>query len=204
VANAAGVAGDGAPGFEAGSIKATIPNPNPSALKVEMNFGPLDLFGHAVKLGDIARISYWTKKSTPHVNPDVSDWYLNIYTTKFNGQTSGWYGARIGAEPYLAANLTETVGDWNLWSTDGQTNQFRFFESTYNYFGSYTDLSWSDFVAGSSLVGSHTAVAVPYASQEILYFSFQTASAAAGLDAQLDGIRIELKDGSVAVLDMQP
>jgi hypothetical protein len=139
LSNVAGVDGDGAPGFRAGSIRAVIPHPNPAGLKAEMYVTPVDLFGHPVMLGDIARMSYWTKKGTAHVAADVNDWYLAIYTRPYAGQTSGWYGARIGAEPYLAANLTETVNAWNRWSTDGQTNQLRFFESTYDeYFGSYT------------------------------------------------------------------
>ncbi len=196
LSNVAGVAGDGAPGFDAGSIKATgVP-------KAELYFTPSSLFGHAVTLGDVARMSYWTKKGTTHV-VDVHDWFLVIYTTPYAGQP-GWYGARIGAEAYLAANLTETANAWNQWSTDGQTNQLRFFESTYNYFGSSTDPSWTAFVAGSSLTGTHTATPVPYAGQEILYFSVQTASSATGFDGQLDGVRIELKDGSVVEIDMQP
>jgi hypothetical protein len=197
LSNVAGVDGDGAPGFEEGSIRAT------GFPKAELYFKPSDLFGHAVTLGDVARMSYWTKKGTTHVD-DVYDWYLAIYTKPYAGQASGWYGARIGAEPYLAASLVETAAAWNLWSTDGQFDQLRFFESTYGYYGSYTDPSWSDFVAGSSLVGTHTSTSVPYGAQEILYFSVQTASSATGFDGQLDGVRVELKDGTVVVIDMQP
>jgi hypothetical protein len=192
-----GVSTDGAPGFGSGSIRAV------GTPKAELDFAPESLFGHSVTLGDIARMSYWTKKGTTH-DVAVNDWYLTIYTAKFAGQTGGWYGARIGAEPYLAANIDEKAGDWNLWSTDGQTNQLRYFESTYNYFGSSTDPAWSDFVTGSSLTGTHSSDPMPYATQEVLMFSLQTASSAPTFDGQVDGVRIELKDGAVAELDMQP
>jgi hypothetical protein len=186
------VASDGAPGFEAGSIQAT------GAAKAELYFRPSDLFpSHpTVTLGDIARVSFWTKKSATHaVQPD--DWYMNIYTKKYAAQTSGWYGARISTVPYTAANLQETAGAWNQWSTDGQANQLRFFESA-GVYESYSDPFWSAFVTGTSPNGSGA-----YAAQEVLYFSAQTNSLAVGLDPQLDGVRIELKDGTVAELDMQ-
>ncbi len=197
LSNVVGVVGDGAPGFDSGSIQAT------GTPKAELYFTPANLFGHPVTLGDIARMSYWTKKVTTHV-VDVQDWFLAVYTTPYAGQATGWYGARIEAEPYFAANLTETANAWNEWSTDGAINQLRFFESTYGYFGSPTDPSWSDFVTGSSLIGTHTSTPVPYAGQNILYFSVQTASGATGFTGQLDGVRIELKDGEVVEIDLQP
>jgi hypothetical protein len=197
-ANVVGVSDDGAPGFGTGSIRAT------GTPKAELAFLPADLFGHAVTLGDVASVSYWTKKATTHADDHVQDWYLALYTAVYPAPTTGWYGARIGTEPYLARNLTETAGEWTRWSTDGETNQLRFFESTYGYFGSATDPTWTDFVAGSSLTGSHSADPVPYATQEIESFTVQTASSAAGFDGQLDGIRIELRDGAVAELDLQP
>jgi len=197
LSNVAGVTGDGAPGFGSGSIKAS------GTPKAELYFKPVDLFGHAVTLGQIASVSYWTKKDTTHA-VDVHDWFLAIYTDMYAGQTGGWYGARIGAEPYLADNIDETPGSWTKWSTDGAENQLRFFESTYGYFGSSSDPAWSAFVAGSSLTGANSAVAVPYEAQQVQFLSVQTASSAAGFQGQLDGIRIELKDGAIAEIDLQP
>ncbi len=56
-----------------GSIQAT------GTPKAELYFTPANLFGHAVTLGGIARMSYWTKKGTTHV-VDVQDWLLAVYT----------------------------------------------------------------------------------------------------------------------------
>ncbi|BDG09629.1 Ig-like domain-containing protein [Anaeromyxobacter paludicola] len=198
VPNVVGVADDGAPGFLGGSIRAT------GTPKAELYFTPQGLFSRTgLKLGDIARLSFYTKKATSHTE-DVLDWFLAIYTTPYAGQTSGWYGARVEAEAYLAKNLTETVGDWNLWDSSGTQNQLRFFESTAGYFGSYTDPTWSEFVAGNSLGGSGGRVVAAYQDLPILYFSVQTASGAAGFQGQLDGLRIELTDGSVTQVDFQP
>ena len=196
--NVVGVNGDPAPAdfLGSGSIAASgVP-------KSEIYFPPLSLFGHKVLLGEVAAVSYWTKKATTHV-VDAHDWYLAIYTTPQAGQTSGWYGVRIGAEAYLARNLAENAGAWNLWSTAAGNNQLGFFESTYGYFGSYADPTLADFVAGTSLAGARGPSA-PYAAQEILYFTVQTASSAPGFTGQLDGLRIELKDGAVVIVDFEP
>ena len=197
-ANVAGVSDDGAPGFGTGSIRAT------GTPKAELYVTPAQLFGHAVTFGDVAGMSYWTKKATTHA-ADNLDWYLVVYAERYADQAgASGYGARVGTEPYLAANIDEAAGEWNLWSTDGQANQLRFFESTYGYFGGYSDPLWTDFIGGSSLPGAKSATSVPYAGLAIQSFSVQTASGAAGFEGQVDGIRIWLEDGAVAELDLQP
>lgn len=192
-----GVPGDAAPGFSFGSFASD------GVAKTDMYFTPESLFGRAVTLGEVANMGYWTKKGTTHV-ADPRDWFINIYTKKYLGQTISFYGARIGTEPYFSENLVDPASTWNQWTTGGPANQLRFFESTYGYFGSYTDLHLAPFVAGNSLAGSH-GPSVPYAPQEILFFSAQTATAwAAGFTGQLDGLRIELTDGSVANINFEP
>jgi hypothetical protein len=170
-----------------------------------MYFTPEALFGgREVALGDVAGISYWTKKGTTHV-ADPGDWFINIYTKPYVGDASSatWYGDRIGTEPYFSANLSDPANTWNQWSTGGASNKLRFFESTQgapgaNY-GSYSDPDWSTFIAGNALSGS------AYAAHKILYFSPQTASGwAAGFTGQIDGLRIELTDGSVATINFEP
>jgi hypothetical protein len=167
-----------------------------------MYFTPTSLFGRSVTLGEVAGLSYWTKKGSTHVD-DPRDWFVNIYTKLYPGQTVSFYGARIGTEPYFSENLTDPANAWNQWTSNGPTNWLRFFESTYGYFGSYTDPHWSAFVAGNSLAGSH-GPSTPYATQEVLFFSVQTSSSgAAGFTGQLDGLRIELTDGSVANINFE-
>jgi hypothetical protein len=190
-----GVPLDHAPGYKHGSLASN------GVAKSDWYVTPEALFGgREIKISDVAAVSFLTKKGTDHV-VDVADWYLNIYTKPFPGDVSAaaWYGSRIGAEPYFADNMLDTPGQWNLWTseTDG-TNILKFFDSTLGYFGSYTDPTWDAFKANPAGV-------LPYASQTILYFSIQTGSATAlGFTGQVDGLRIELTDGSVANINFEP
>ena len=55
------------------------------------------------------------------------------------------------------------------------------------------------------LKAANSLSGVPYAGQAILYFSIQTGSATAtGFTGQVDGLRIELTDGSVANINSEP
>lgn len=196
--NVVGVVGDSAPGFSYGSLASN------GSDKTDMYFTPQMLFGHDITLGDISSISYWTKKGTDHVT-SPADWYLNIYTKPYDGDRSSatWYGDRIGTEPYFSVNLNDPANTWNMWSTGGAINQLRFFESTAGApgatFGSYTDPTWADFVAGNSLANQ------PYATRSVLFFSPQTASASAeGFTGQIDGLTVTLTDGSVATVNFEP
>jgi len=195
--NVNGVSFDAAPGFPSGSFASN------GIAKTDMYFTPDALFLREVTLGEVASMSYWTKKGNTHV-VDPADWFLAIYTKPYAGDASSatWYGDRIGTEPYFSINLDDPVDEWNQWTTGGPDNQLRFFESTAGApganFGSYTDPDWATFVAGNALSGD------PYAGHEILYFSVQTGSAwAAGFTGQVDGLRIELTDGSVATINFE-
>jgi hypothetical protein len=168
-----------------------------------MYFTPESLFGRPVTFGEVANISYWTKKGTTHA-ADVRDWFMNIYTKPYAGDVSTppWYGERIGTEPYFAANISDPVNTWNQWSTDGSSNKLRFFESTQGApganFGTYADPDFAVFKTLNAKSGQ------PYSTRQILYFSPQTASASpVGFTGQLDGLRIELNDGSVANVNFE-
>jgi hypothetical protein len=189
----ADVPSDGAPGYEIGSIRAT------GTAKAELYFRPSDLFpSHpTVTLGDIARISFWTKKGASLV-VDENSWYLNIYTAKYSGQSNThWYGACIGAVPYKSTNIDETVGAWNLWSTDGSTNQLNVYDSTDGVTATLPIYSWSAFLNAPAPASG------AYSGQQIMYFTMATNSLDHQTDEQLDGVRIELTDGTVAELDLQ-
>lgn len=195
--NVVGVSGDSAPGFPTGSLASD------GTGKTDMYFTPNSLFGRDVTLGEVSKISYWTKKGTTHV-VDPADWFLTIYTKPYAGDASSatWYGDRIGSEPYFSENLTDPINTWNNWTTDGSTNKLRFFESTAGAtgatFGSYTDPDWATLISGNALSGD------PYAGHDILSFSVQTGSAwADGFTGQVDGLRIELSDGSVANVNFE-
>lgn len=196
--NIVGSLGDAAPGFTVGSFGSG------GLTKSDMYFPAELLFpGRALTVGEIASMSYWTKKGPTHVSVDV-DWYLALYTKPYAGDksTPSWYGDRYGAEPYYSVGINAPVNTWNKWNTAGGTNQLRFFESTQGApganFGSYTDPDWASFRSSFALSG------MPRASQEILYISLQTGSAwAAGFTGKLDGLTITLTDGSTATVNFE-
>lgn len=195
VSNTAGVALDAAPGFDHGSVKAT------GTAKSEVYFTPeSQLNGREIAFGEIADLSYFTKKGSDHV-ASPGDWFVAIYTKPYAGDVSSatWYGDRIGSEPYFSQNLTEVAGAWNQWSATDSVNRLRWFESTLGYFGSYTDPDLASFVSGNALSGQ------PYASRKVLYVSVQTASSwGIGFQGQLDGLRVALTDGTVMKFNFEP
>lgn len=191
--NVVEVVGDAAPGFPAGSIASD------GSGKTQFTFTPEQLFGRDVTLGEIESMSYWTKKDTDHVT-EPGDWYLQIYTKPYDGDTSpaSWYGERITAEPYFSENLVDPVDTWNEWSTDGASNKLRFFDSAENYYGGYADPTWDTYVAGPALSG------FPLATREILYVTIQTGSGwADGFEGQVDGLTIELDDDTSGTVNFE-
>jgi len=198
--NAVGVLMDSADGYAHGSIAN-----NGGTAKSEVYFSLASAFGRPVTLGEIETISYATKKATDHVSVPA-DWFLAVYSEPFAGDVSTptWYGGRYGAEPYFSQNLNEVAGDWNYWSTDAGDNRLRWFESTQGAlganFGSYLDPNWNDFLATNGL-----GTSVQRGSQKVSTISLQTGSAwTNGFTGQLDGLRVELTDGSVATFNFEP
>lgn len=196
--NVNGVTQDGAPGFATGSFASN------GAAKTDMYFTPEAMFGHTVTYGDVASVSYWTKKASTHA-ADLVDWFVVMYSKPYAGDmsTPTWYGDRVGAEPYLSMNLNDPANTWNQWTTDAGDNQLRCYESTQGApgatFGSYTDPDCISRLAGNALSGQ------AYAAHEILYFSIQTGSCcAAGFTGQVDGLRVELNSGEVVNLNFEP
>lgn len=200
--NLVNVAADAAPGFAVGSIAAGAVV---VSAKSEMYFTPESLFGgREVALGEVATISYWTKTGATH-GTDPRDWALAIYTKPYTGDlsTPAWYGDRIGAEPYFSSGINDPANAWNEWRTAAGQNQLRFFESTAGApganFGTYADPDFASSVSGTALSGSR------YAGHKILYLSLQTGSTwANGFTGKVDGVRVELTDGSVATINFEP
>ena len=197
-----GVPNDSAPSFPFGSFASD------GIAKTDMYFTPQALFGRSVTLGEVSRMTYWTKKGTTHT-AEARDWALIIYTKPHAGQAvnGNFYAVRLGLEPYFSANLTDPANTWNQWTTFGATNQLRVYESTNGAtganFGTYTDPDWFTRVAGNSLSGPNGGVE-PLATQQVLFFSVQTGSATApGFTGRVDGYRIELFDGSVANINFE-
>lgn len=172
---------DPAPGWSPGSFQA------PGAY-AKYYFTGDGLFGYDVEIGDLARVSYLTKKDTTHT-AEAPDWFFQMYTQPYDGSPgSSWYGNRLASEPYLSENLTETAGEWTQWDSDGPNNKLRFFDSSSGYFGGYSDGFLADLTAD-----------VDYQDQEVMLFAVGLGTAWAGdFDGQIDGLRIELTNGDVA------
>lgn len=198
--NVTGVFGDGAPGFDSGSFASD------GSGKTDIHIYAQVLFPEwtTVTLGDIASMSFWTKKGTTHA-VNLVDWALTLYTQPYAGDLSTpatWYGDRIGAEPYFAINMNDPANTWNQWSTEAGPNQLRFYESTQGApganFGEFDDPTWD------SLLGMNAISGQPYANRELLRWTIQTGSATAdGFFGQVDGLRIELTDGSVGTVNFE-
>ena len=100
----------------------------------------------ATTIGDIASISYSTRKSGAQ---NSGDWFIQIYTDAYAGSPgSSWYGNRVQAEPYLGSNLDAPADQWNTWSTDAGTNQLNWGDSSSGDFGAGLG-SFADFKAAS-------------------------------------------------------
>jgi hypothetical protein len=190
---------DAAPGFAHGSFAN-----NGGATKSEIYLTPAALFGGDITIGEIASISYWTKNGAAQLGNSL-DWALVVYTKPYAGDISSptWYGDRYGAEPYFSMNLNAPAHTWNQWSSDAGDNQLRFYESTAGApganFGTYSDPTWSTFKASPALSGHARA------SEPVLFISLQTGSDwTAGFTGKLDGLRIELTDGSVTNVNFEP
>lgn len=149
----------------------------------------------ATTIGDIASISYSTKKSGAQ---NSGDWFIQIYTDPYTGSPgSSWYGNRVQAEPYLASNLDAPANQWNIFSTDAGTNQLNWGDSSNNDFGAGLG-SFADFKAASVMGGSGT-----YADAGILSFTFGIGSGwASGFDGQIGPITILMTNGDSTVITM--
>ncbi len=180
-----GIDGDYAPGYDPGCFQA------PNAYS-KYGYDPAVLFGREVLVGELARITYWTKTDALH-SVDAADWFFQMYTMPYDGSPgSSWYGNRIAAEPYFSQSIVETPNEWTQWQTDaGLDNRLRFFDSSSGYFGGYTDGFLADLTGDPA-----------YAAQPIMVMASGLGTAwAAGFDGLLDGLTIELINGDTAHLN---
>jgi len=148
--------------------------------KVNAYFTPAQVFGHAVTLGDIQSIDYWTKRDVSI--PASRNWFLNIYTNPTgSGDYKSWYHARFSD----GGDSSTPTGDW----VDGNvTNMFQQLDggATYDH---------------RALTGTG-GVTDAYGDQSVEFFSLQTDSAWNGFNGQVDGLTITLTNGDVGRVDL--
>jgi hypothetical protein len=190
VGSVAGNAATSAPGFGTGSWQQA------GTSKAEVYLTPAALSFGAIKISDIASISYWTNKPTTA----IVDWTLAIYTVP---QTTGtWYNSRLNAEPYFTG-VTTTPNSWTLWSTNDANNPLTFYDQprSGNY-GTYGDPTLAEIQAGPVAVGTTTH---DYNNESILYFYLGTGSTwSSTFTGLVDGLTITLKNGDVAKVNLEP
>lgn len=201
-----GIGDDAAPGYSDGSWQANVTGP---PLYTSIILAPMTLFGRDdVKVNELKSVSYWTKKDGPQT---AVDWFFQFYTEPYAGSPGAtWYGHRINSEPYFSASLNAPGGGWNQWVTEAATdNRLRFYDSSNGYFGGYTD----PFLDGAGGLTTLTYpipawfLNAPYPDlgpQEIFFFNLGLGTGwSNGFTGRIDGIRIELLDGSVATVNLE-
>ena len=154
-----------------------------------------DLFGgSSLTLGDIASITYSTKKSGDAGSPD---WFIQIYTDPYTDSPgSSWYGNRIQAEPYLASNIDAPAGEWNEWTTASGINSLNWGDSYENDFGANIG-GWDALKSSSVLGGSGT-----YGEAGVQRFTFGTGSGwAAGFNGEIGPITVTFNNGTGTIID---
>jgi len=168
-----------------------------SSSKSEFYLPPSDLFGRSIRIGDLASVSWWTKKPGDGTKPD---WYLAIYTDV----------TRLNSEPYFTQS---TVGPntWHQWSSDDGVHSLRFYDQPLTHvFGTYTDPTLSAITSGPinwNYYGYSLASNIAtrdYRTETILAFSFQTATDwSNGFTGMLDGFEVKLKNGDVGSVNFE-
>ena len=200
VTNIVGNTTTSAPGFPTGSWQGAANSPGQ---KTELYIAPTQLFGHAVAIGDIQSVSYWTNKGTTAAAPD---WTFYFYTAKqASGNGGSFYHTRLNSEPYLTNTPFVAANTWHQWSTNDPTHPMRFYDTFRDggIFGTYTDPTLADIQAGP-VTWPSTSTTVDYRSEQILAFSIQTGSAwANGFTGLVDGLTITLSNHEVGTVNFE-
>jgi len=189
---------------------------NDRNVKTEFYLSPEMLGLEPFKIADIANISYATYKPAGYTEDDLVDFYIAIYTEPDGEEDEAdWYGYRLNGEPYYSRNLDSTVG-WHVWSTHGTTNQLTFFDSDKigGYYGfhngqptlpelqSTAAFNWSEC---QNAPPNTQKTSIDYGSETVKYISFQTGTGwYESLESYIDEITIELTDGTVVIIDLEP
>ena len=133
-------------------------------------------------VNDIARISYWTNR--PAGTPAGRDWWIQIYTRPTgSGDCSGWYKHRLISN---YNDHTDTSGTWVQYATDDAS-----------------PMTWNE---NSCLGGGEMTLAdmkTTLDGELIEMFSVQTDSGWNGFDGYMDGLEIELTNGSIGRVNFE-
>jgi len=166
------------------------------------------LFGHNVTIGQLSKLSYYTKKPADQTG---IDWRFSIYTTAGDlatdpneqvigpGDIAKWYRNRIQNHAPAALNLNAPADQWNLWSTAVGTNQIQFYTNRPGF--TAEDIAFSELTTGTVTRGGSTW---DFSGEEVMMIDVCLGANSGGGtgESQVDGIRIELLNGQTADIDL--
>jgi flagellar hook capping protein FlgD/cohesin domain-containing protein len=181
--------------------------------KAETYISPDVTFGTPITVADIASIAYHTRN---HANDSPLEFYLAIYTRGPGSPpyANGFYEQRLNAEPYLKTvqPYVPVIDDWSVWATDGgDPLTFTDHNNSGNagFYGAPTlaqvqagPIDWSTW-PGNPSASTANPVPIDYASQPVLYLSFQTGSGWSAFDGYLDDITVTLTNGDSYIIDLE-
>jgi len=133
-------------------------------------------------VNDIARISYYTNR--PGGTPAGRDWWIQIYTRPTGtGDCSGWYKHRLISN---YNDHTDTSGTWVQYATDDAS-----------------PMTWNEnsCMGGGEMTLDDMKTALD--GELIEMFSVQTDSGWGGFDGYIDGLEIELVNGSIGRVNFE-
>lgn len=152
----------------------------------------VEAFGGNISIGDIAKISFHTKRDTGDEADDL--FFMNVYTEPTGSDDSAsWYKSRLLIAPDEGGSQTNDV--WQLWSSDNSessTNQLTF-----------EDTARNGFSGPEGDIGSWTLPGRDYSTEMFSQMAIGTNSGNNGNNTYVDGITFTLFDGSVGEFDMQ-
>jgi large repetitive protein len=204
-----GVYNDAAPGFDGGSFTAN------GTTKTAIHFTPQQLFGYDITVGDIASMSYYTKRTIAHgVSFPYLNWYLGLLTVADGvDDDTPWFGRQLNMEPYFSSGISAPANQWVQWSTNAGPNRLRVFDpyrgQVQLVYGTFQDPFWNSITSGpinwNALSGAYAPGIYDYTNETILLFNIATGTAwANGFLGQVDGFRIVLNNGDEATINFEP
>lgn len=149
-------------------------------------------FGSNVTMGDIAKISFHTKRDGADVTDDL--FFMNIYTVPTGTDDSAsWYKSRLLINPDEGSSQINDV--WQKWSSDdseSSTNQLKIEDTKRNGF------SGPEGDVGTWIVDGRN-----YSSEVFGSMAIGTNSGDNGNNTYVDGITITLFNGDNGEFDLQ-
>ena len=184
----------------------------PSA-KAELYISPDVTFGTPLFVNQIASVTYHTRNQA---SASPLEFYVAVYTRGAGSPpyAHGFYEQRLNGEPYLKTvqPYVQALNVWNAWTTGGADPLTFTDHNNAGNAGFYNaptlaqiqagPINWSTW-PGNPTAGTASVTPIDYASQRVLYLSFQTGTGWSLFDGYLDDITVTLLSGDSYVIDLE-